>query len=144
MNSISLEPKNVTINQQVTLVIYIRNVKMLRLTFKTVLCSIVLSVNAMIACYESEAQVSTRIQETKWGVVESSLSELLDNGWIPINISTTDVATAPEPGLPNLRSPGLRSESFTYLLTKNRKYITCGLANPRANTKNYSYCRSIN
>jgi hypothetical protein len=121
-----------------------RNIKMLRFTFRTILVSSILLTTAIIDCYQADAQVSGRIQETKWGVVENSLSELLNNGWMPINITATDVATAPEPGLPNLRSPGLRSESFIYLLTKNGKYITCGIANPRSSTKNYSYCRSIN
>jgi hypothetical protein len=117
---------------------------MLRFTFKTSFVSIISLTTAAIFCYQADAQVSVRTQETKWGVVENSLSELLSNGWLPINITATDVATAPEPGLPNLRSPGIRSESFIYLLTKNGKYITCGITNPRSNSKNYSYCRSIN
>jgi hypothetical protein len=121
-----------------------RNIKMLKFTFRTIFVLSILLTTVAITSYQADAQVSVRTQETKWGIVENSLSELLNNGWMPINITATDVATAPEPGLPNLRSPGLRSESFVYLLTKNGKYITCGIANPRSNSKNYSYCRSIN
>jgi hypothetical protein len=101
-------------------------------------------ISTILTCYQTNAQIPAKTHVTKWAIVDSGLSDLLNNGWIPINITTTDVATAPEPGLPNLRSPGIRSVSFTYLLTKNGKYINCKISDPEPTRASYSACRSIN
>jgi hypothetical protein len=116
---------------------------MLKSKNKAIVLSIFL-VSTTVACYQANAQAPARIHVTKWAIVDSGLSDLLNNGWMPINITTTDVATPPEPGLPNLRSPGIRSVSFTYLLTKNGKYINCKISDPEPTRASYSACRSIN
>jgi hypothetical protein len=101
-----------------------------------------LTVTIFIFCSRADAQFlakAPKVQPTVWEIVDSSLANLLSNGWKPINISVTDVATAPVPGL-----AGLRSQAFIYLLSKNGKYVTCIVGDPDTVSTNYSACRLIN
>jgi hypothetical protein len=96
---------------------------------------------ALIAfvCNPVNAQSSARSHVTTWRIVDSSLSTLLNDGWKLVNISGTDVATAP---YANVRA--IRSVSFIYVLSKDGKYVTCIVNDPDAIGTNYSRCRLIN
>jgi hypothetical protein len=94
---------------------------------------------AVFTCGKATAQSTSKVQVTTWEIVGDSLANLLNNGWKPINVSVTDVATAPVPGI-----AGIRSQAFIYLLSKNGKYVTCILGNPDTRSANYSACRLIN
>jgi hypothetical protein len=76
---------------------------------------------------------------TKWEVVDSSLSDLLNDGWKLVNHSYSDARTSSSPGV-----TGVIERTYTYLLIKNDKYITCHLPNPFPGRRNVSGCRSIN
>lgn len=93
----------------------------------------------IFVCGRVTAQSTAKVQVTTWEIVGDSLANLLNNGWKPINVSVTDVATAPVPGI-----AGIRSQAFIYLLSKNGKYVTCILGNPDTRSANYSACRLIN
>jgi hypothetical protein len=94
---------------------------------------------AVFTCGKATAQSTSKVQVTTWEIVGDSLANLLNNGWKPINVSVTDVATAPVPGI-----AGIRRQAFIYLLSKNGKYVTCILGNPDTRSANYSACRLIN
>jgi hypothetical protein len=100
----------------------------------TLLILVVVSIHG-----KANSQTSAKTQVTTWEIVDGSLANLLNNGWKPINVSVTDVATASVPGI-----AGIRSQAFIYLLSKDGKYITCILGNPSTKGANYSACRLIN
>jgi hypothetical protein len=85
------------------------------------------------------AQSTMRSHVTTWKIVNSSLSTLLNDGWKLVNISGTDVATAPYANV-----GAIRSVSFIYVLSKDGKYVTCIINDPDATGLNYSRCRLIN
>jgi hypothetical protein len=76
---------------------------------------------------------------TKWEVVDSSLSQLLDSGWQLFSHGSNRAAFR------NAISPGgFDEETFTFILTKNGKYIMCRVTNPQAPVANLSGCRKLN
>jgi hypothetical protein len=76
---------------------------------------------------------------TQWEKVEVSLGELLSNGWQLLGTSSNRVAYQ------NSFSPGGFDETtFVYSLTKNGKYITCYLSNPKPPIAQTAGCRKIN
>ncbi len=105
----------------------------------SILCTISLLLLLLIVCNPISVKASTISNETKWEVVNSSLSDLLNSGWKVIDHSYTDARTSSNPGV-----QGTIERTFTYLLLKNGKYITCSLPNPYPGERNVSGCRSIN
>jgi hypothetical protein len=85
-----------------------------------------------------QAQDRTR-QRTTWKIVELSLTDLLNDGWRPINQSGDRAAISTSGGV-----GAFDIQTHQYLLVKNGKYITCVIANPRAIEGAYSQCRSLN
>ena len=76
---------------------------------------------------------------TKWEVVDLSLSQLLDSGWQLFSHGSNRAAFR------NTISPGgLDEETFTFILTKNSKYIMCRVTNPKAPIASLSGCRKLN
>jgi hypothetical protein len=76
---------------------------------------------------------------TQWEKVEVSLGELLSSGWQLLGTSSNRVAYQ------NSFSPGGFDETtFVYSLTKNGKYITCYLSNPKPPIAQTAGCRKIN
>jgi hypothetical protein len=76
---------------------------------------------------------------TSWIVVNSNLTELLNNGWKIIAQSTHRVATVTTNGV------GAIDETiFVYTLSKVNKYITCSVYNPIADKGGSSGCRALN
>ncbi len=76
---------------------------------------------------------------TKWEVVNSSLNQLLDSGWQMFSHGSNRASYR------NPISPGgLDEETFTFILTKNSKYIMCRVTNPQAPVANLSGCRKLN
>jgi hypothetical protein len=105
----------------------------------SIFCVISLIILTTIICNPISVKASSISTETKWEVVNSSLSDLLNNGWKVINHSYADARTSSSPGI-----QGTVERTFTYLLLKNGKYITCSLPNPYPGERNVSGCRLIN
>jgi hypothetical protein len=105
-----------------------------------ILSAISLSFLIAFTCSNTvNAQSTARSHVTTWKIVNSSLSTLLNDGWKLVNISGTDVATAPSANV-----GAIRSVSFVYVLSKDGKYVTCIINDPDAIGLNYSRCRLIN
>jgi hypothetical protein len=76
---------------------------------------------------------------TKWGKVDSSLSDLLNSGWLLQGTDYSHVAYQ------NSISPGgLDEENYTFSLSKSGKYIICSVGNPRIPIAQTAGCRRIN
>ncbi len=75
---------------------------------------------------------------TKWERIESSMSELLDNGWQMTAHGTNRVAANSTAGA------GFDIETFTFTLTKNGKHIICLIQDPRPPIANGAACRKLN
>jgi outer membrane lipoprotein-sorting protein len=76
---------------------------------------------------------------TKWEKVDSSLSDLLNSGWL---LQGTDYSRV---AYQNSISPGgLDEENYTFTLAKNGKYIICSVGNPRTPIAQVAGCRRIN
>jgi hypothetical protein len=76
---------------------------------------------------------------TKWEKVDSSLSDLLNSGWLLQGTDYNRVAYQ------NSISPGgLDEENYTFSLSKNGKYIICSVGNPRTPIAQTAGCRRIN
>jgi hypothetical protein len=76
---------------------------------------------------------------TKWEKVESSLSELLNSGWVLLGVSSSRVAYRNSIG-----PGGLDEENFTFSLVKNGKYIVCSVGSPQPPIAQSAGCRRIN
>ncbi len=76
---------------------------------------------------------------TEWGKVEMSMTQLLNNGW-QISGHSSSRAAVGNAGAAN----NYDSSNFTYLLTKNGRYITCIVQDPRPPIANNVACRSLN
>jgi hypothetical protein len=70
----------------------------------------------------------TAERATVWKIVDNSLTELLDNDWkILSHGSTRSVARTYQ------ENNDADTTLLTYILTKNGKYITCAIYDPRSN-----------
>jgi hypothetical protein len=76
---------------------------------------------------------------TEWGKVEMSMTQLLSSGW-QISGHSSSRAAVGNAGAAN----NYDSSNFTYLLTKNGRYITCIVQDPRPPIANNVACRSLN
>jgi hypothetical protein len=76
--------------------------------------------------------------QTKWTKVESSMEQLLNSGWQIVGHSSNRVAVG-NAGAANNYDEII----YTYLLTKNGSYISCGLLGPRPPSADAG-CRSLN
>jgi hypothetical protein len=76
---------------------------------------------------------------TKWEKVETSLSDLLNSGWLLTGISATRVAYRNSIG-----PGGLDEETYIFSLIKEGKYIVCSMDNPNPPIAKVSGCRRIN
>jgi hypothetical protein len=85
----------------------------------------------------SEISIAGPTSKTPWVIVNSSLGELLNSGWIIVNQSSNRVVIAPY-------TNGASDEvTYTYLLHKNGKYVNCFILNPRPDNAS-SACRQLN
>jgi hypothetical protein len=100
---------------------------------KIVILLSILFVSLMLA-FQPRAHAAT----TKWEKVDVSLTKLLDSGWSVLGHSSKRAAVG-NAGAAN----NYDTSDFTYLLTKDGRYITCILENPRP-PKSDSGCRSLN
>jgi hypothetical protein len=78
-------------------------------------------------------------QSTMWDVVNKSLTDLLNEGWKPVNQSSNRAAIATTGG-----RGSFDDETHAFLLFKNGKYITCFITNPSLAKGVYSQCRALN
>ncbi len=84
-----------------------------------------------------EISIAGPTSKTPWLVVNSSLGELLNSGWIIVNQSNNRVVIAPY-------TNGASDEvTYTYLLHKKGKYINCSIRNPSPDDAS-SACRQLN
>jgi hypothetical protein len=104
-----------------------------------ILCSIVLVFMLFVISNPVNTKAENATSVTKWVVVNSSLADLLNDGWKIINHSYSDSRTSASPGVSETREV-----TISYLLTKDNKYINCSLFNPFPGKRNISGCRSIN
>lgn len=79
------------------------------------------------------------LKETKWEPIGMSLTELLNSSWQISGHGSNRVAfrNNTEPG-------GVDEETFTFLLTKNGKYVFCFVVDPVPPKARASGCRSLN
>jgi hypothetical protein len=68
-------------------------------------------------------------KDTTWEKTDSSLSELLNNDWQILGHSSNRVAVNSNGGP---ASNAYDQETFTFLLTKNKKYVMCAVKSNRA------------
>jgi hypothetical protein len=78
-------------------------------------------------------QVNPNSSPTKWQAIPYSLTNYLDDGWQLVGQSSHRVTDR-----------DTDSMTFVYTVSKNGKYVTCSLTNPRAETVTYSACRVLN
>jgi hypothetical protein len=97
--------------------------------------SCMVSIAWIMAC--SIAIAATPTNKTPWKVVNQSLGELLDSGWKIISHSSHRVVIAP------YTTGASDEETYSYVLYKNGKYITCLIDNPRPDNTS-SKCRQLN
>jgi hypothetical protein len=76
---------------------------------------------------------------TEWGKVEMSMTQLLNSGW-QITALASNRAAVGNAGSAN----NYDDSNIMYLLTKNGRYITCILENPRSPVAKVAACRSLN
>jgi hypothetical protein len=95
------------------------------------------SLAVCVMCWAMASPNLANSLPTKWEVVDSSLSQLLDSGWQLFSHGSNRAAFRISPG-------GLDEETFTFILTKNSKYIMCRVTNPQAPIANLSGCRKLN
>jgi hypothetical protein len=79
----------------------------------------------------------TPTNKTTWRVVNKSLSELLDSGWKIIGHGSNRVVIAP------YTNGASDEETYSYILHKDGKYVSCLIRNPRPDNS-YSSCRQLN
>jgi hypothetical protein len=77
---------------------------------------------------------------TRWERIETSMEELLNKGWQIMSYNSNRAATSP--GASGYRN--YDTTNFTYLLTKNGKYITCILRDPSPPEATDAGCRKLN
>jgi hypothetical protein len=65
-------------------------------------------------------------KDTVWEKTNTSLSELLNSGWQITAHSSNRVAASSNAGA------SFDEETFTFLLTKNKKYVMCAVKSNRA------------
>ena len=75
---------------------------------------------------------------TKWEEIEVSMSSLLNNGWNLTAHGTNRVAANSNSG------NSFDVASFTFILSKNNKYILCIVEGPRPPVANVVGCRKLN
>lgn len=76
---------------------------------------------------------------TEWGKVDVSLSQLLNSGWQIIGHSSNRAAVG-NAGAAN----NYDNSNYTYVLTKNGRYVTCIIVNPSPPIAQVNACRSLN
>jgi hypothetical protein len=91
-----------------------------------------------VDCISVSAQ-NPNSQRTMWEVVNKSLTDLLNDGWRPINQASDRAAIATTGGV-----GAFDVQTHQYLLSRNGKYITCVISNPRVVEGAYSQCRLLN
>jgi hypothetical protein len=76
---------------------------------------------------------------TDWKIVDMSMTQLLNSGWQIAGHSSNRAAVGNAGSANNYDNT-----DFTYLLTKNGRYITCILENPRSPVAKVAACRGLN
>jgi hypothetical protein len=89
-----------------------------------------------MTCNIAIAETPTN-KKTPWKIIDQSLGELLDSGWKIISHSGHRVVIAP------YTNGASDEETYSYILQKNGKYVTCLIINPRPDNT-YSRCRQLN
>jgi hypothetical protein len=106
--------------------------------FMAVLTMLIFHLNSQKIVAQSSRKIPI-FKINPWTVVDSNLSELLNDGWKLVGQSSHRVATVTGGGI-----GAIDEETFVYTLTKNGKYVTCFLQNPVPNKGAYGGCRLIN
>jgi hypothetical protein len=75
---------------------------------------------------------------TSWEDAKVSLSELLNSGWQMTAHGTNRIAANSSSG------NGFDVRTYSFVLTRNGKYIICLLENPSPPTANAASCRRLN
>jgi hypothetical protein len=75
---------------------------------------------------------------TSWEDAKISLSELLNNGWQMTAHGTNRIAANSNSG------NGFDVRTYSFVLTRNGKYIICLLENPSPPIANAASCRKLN
>jgi hypothetical protein len=99
--------------------------------------------------YGQAVAVNPNRNKTSWSFVDKSLSELLDDGWKLTNQSVSWAAVPSSSGrdstgVGTITTDGFSSRMFTFMLSKNNKYIICIIQDPDLAQGTYSMCRSLN
>jgi hypothetical protein len=84
-------------------------------------------------------QETSKAVPTDWGVVNMSMTQLLNSGWQITGLSSNRAAVGNAGSANNYDDSNL-----IYLLTKNGRHITCILENPRSPVAKVAACRSLN
>lgn len=84
-------------------------------------------------------QESVKAVPTDWRKVDASMTQLLNSGWQIVGHSSNRAAVG-NAGAAN----NYDNTAFTYILTKDGRYITCILIEPRPPISNLASCRSLN
>jgi hypothetical protein len=92
----------------------------------------------LISCSCFAEEIPNR-KRTMWNVVDKSLTDLLNEGWKPVNQISDRAAIATTRG-----EGAFDEQTFGFLLVRNGKYITCLITNPKVVEGAYSRCRALN
>jgi hypothetical protein len=104
--------------------------------------ALILIVTNLLTSGDVSAEEQTRtLYPTNWKVVNTSFTELLNDGWNIIGRSSTHVVTTTPSG-----AIGREDNKYVYTLSKRGKFITCFLENPKTDVRigATSGCRLLN
>jgi hypothetical protein len=107
----------------------------------------------IFSSYESFAKETPNNKKTEWSIVNKSLGELLNEGWRITNHGTSRSASNTTSFVSASNGQGRNNwtnessfdnETFTFVLSRDNKYIICLINNPSLAEGTYSRCRSLN
>jgi hypothetical protein len=105
------------------------------MSVKNSIVLITLLISLLLLTFQGIAQAVP----TEWGKVDISMTQLLNSGW-QISGHASNRAAVGNAGAAN----NYDSIYYTYLLTKNSRYITCIVQDPSPPIAKVVVCRSLN
>jgi hypothetical protein len=117
-----------------------RMLQLSKLSFFVFIATVFIVINIPGIGSQSVMAQSPTTKYNPWKVVDSSLADLLNSGWRLVGQSSHRTATSTTAG----GVGAIDDTTYVYTLTKNGKYVTCLLTNPKADIGVYSGCRLIN
>jgi hypothetical protein len=108
---------------------------------KKIIVAVVASVLVLIVSFSNyqNSALALRYRETNWTDTDMGMTDLINSGWKVIDHDTSTSSTHDSNGA------WVRyTETYTFMLNKENKYIFCYLTNPKPPQAKESGCRGLN